>query len=291
MDLAERFMGQQGLPGELTANAALQNPPSYQMLILGPLDLNADALTLALRAYHPSLAKAQAELMDVKLEDAPENESSSVLGLAGWGKHVVKLVGFNMPIPQPVFDTCVRPAHFSEQLKEDARAHKSHVILYYAGFETDPLEQFVALTVMASALARFDGILLLNESARSAFPAEALLTEEPDGDPLDILRAMPIPLLFGGFVKIEIEDEPGVWMRTFGNSYLNLPDVSFKAEGHHQGNETFDLFANVPRRPTPQMPKPCRSDSTFGTARSREGTSSSPRRTTVHARCRLNPAY
>src|SRR5262249_29390149 len=94
-------------------------------------------------------------------------------------------------------------------------------------------------------LSRFGGILLLNEAARCAFPAEALWPDESDQDSLETLRAMPIPLLYGGFVKIEIEEEPGVWMRTFGNNNLNLPDLALKAEGHHQGSETFDMFANM----------------------------------------------
>lgn len=219
--------------------------PSYQLLFLEKLDLDADALTLAIRAYHPSLAQARAELLDVAVEGEADAEATSVIGLAGWGKHVIKLVGFNRPIPQTVFETCVRPAHFSQQLKDDAQPHQSHLLLYYAGYDTDPLEQFVAMTVVASALARFGAILLLNEAGRSAFPAEALLADEHDRDALDMLRVMPIPLLYGGFVKIEIEDEPGVWMRTFGDRYLELPDLAFKAEGHHQGSETFDLFANL----------------------------------------------
>ena len=248
MGLAERFMGQTAqddVAGDLVANPAIQRSPSYQLLFSGKFDLDENAVAQAIRSYHPSLARARAELLDVTLDDAPPEQEQSVIGLAGWGNHVIKMVGFKLPIPQNVFDTCVRPAHFSQQLKEDAKQHQSHVLLYYAGYESDPLEQFVAMTVVASALARFDGILLLNESGRSAFPAAALVVEEPQPDSLDMLRAMPIPLLYSGFVKIEIEDQPGVWMRTFGNSYLNLPDLSFKAEGHHQGSEIFDLFANM----------------------------------------------
>jgi hypothetical protein len=248
MEFAERFMGQSD-PGssraEMVANPAIERGPSYQLLFTGKLDLDEEALTLALRSYHPSLGKARAELMPVTLENAEPGEAQSILGLVGWDAHVVKLVGFNAPIPQKVFDECVRPAHFSEELKEDARRHQSHLLLYYAGYAADPLEQFVAMTVAASALSRFDAVLLLNETAHSAFPAAALLVDEPDTDALDMLRALPIPLLYGGFVKIEIEDEPGVWMRTYGNRLLNLPDLSFKAEGHHQGNETFELFANM----------------------------------------------
>lgn len=248
MGLIERFSGEPGLQdaaGEPIANPAIGRAPSYQLLFNERLDLDADALTLALRSYHPSLANASAELLDVTLQDAPTEDSTSLIGLAGWGNHVVKIVGFNHPIPESVFATCVRPAHFSTELKEDAKPHKSHLLLYYAGYETDPLEQYVAMTIVASALARFDAILLLNEAARTAFPAEALSVKEPEEDAIELLRAMPIPLLYGGFAKIEIEDEPGVWMRTFGNVLLKLPDLALKTEGHHRGAETFDMFANM----------------------------------------------
>ena len=248
MALIERFSGRPDPEtpfGEMVANPAIKRPLSYQMLFMNALDLDAEALALAIRAYHPTLDKARVELVEVLLENVPEEEAGSIIGLAGWANHVVKLVGFNAKIPDAAFETCVRPAHFSMQLKEEAKQHKSHLLLYYAGYEADPLEQYVALTVVAAALSRFGAILLLNEAGRSAFPAEALLVDDPDHDSLEMLRAMPIPLLYGGFVKIEIDGEPGVWMRTFGNSLLNLPDLAFKAEGHHQGSETFDMFANM----------------------------------------------
>lgn len=248
MGLIERFTGQPEPDerfGHLVANPSVTRPISYQMLFMGLLDLDEDALTLALRSYHPLLAAARAELLPVTLMDAPGEESHSLIGLAGWDRHVVKLVGFNTPIPESVFEACVRPAHFGMQLKQDAKRHASHALLFYAGYETDPLEQYVAMTIVASALARFNAILLLNESARTAFPAPALLADDPGHDAIEMLRAMPIPMLYGGFVKIEIADEPGVWMRTFGNVHLKLPDLAFRADGHHQGSETFDLFANM----------------------------------------------
>lgn len=248
MSLLDRFMGQpdpDSPEAELIANAALENPPSYVLLFPKALDLDADALTLALQSYHPTLSRAKAELMDVSIDETSPDDVKSVLGLAGWDNHVIKLVGFDAPIPPQLFETCVRPAHCSPDLKRDALQHESHLLLYYAGRESDPLEQYVALTVVAAVLARFDALLLLNENARTAFPAEALLAEEPDHDALEMLRSMPIPLLYGGFVKVEVEGEAGVWMRTFGNKMLNLPDLAFRAEGHHQGSETFDLFANV----------------------------------------------
>ena len=71
------------------------------------------------------------------------------------------------------------------------------------------------------------------------------LRDEPEEGVVDSLRVMPIPLLYGGFVKIEVEKQSGVWMRTFGNHLLGLPNLAIHAKGHQQGNECFDLFTNV----------------------------------------------
>lgn len=245
MSLLDRFMGRpdpDDPDADLIADASLDNAPSYVLLFPEHLDLDTDALTLSLRTYHPSLTMARAELMPIEMD---EDGAKSLIGLAGWDNHVIKLVGFNAPVPPQLFDACVRPAHFGSGLKLHAQRHQSHVLLCYAGKERDPLEQYVALTVVAAALAPFDALLLLNENARTAFPIGALLAEDSPPDVLAVLRALPIPFLYGGFVKIEVEGEAGVWMRTFGNHLLKLPDLAFRADGHHQGSETFDLFANV----------------------------------------------
>jgi hypothetical protein len=251
MGLMERFTGQPEPDerfGYLVANPSIARPLSFQLLFMRPIDLDADALTLALRSFHPSLDKAQAELLPVSLQEAPEGQQDSVIGLAGWEKHVVKLVGFASKIPDSVFENCVHDAAYSDKLKEDAKSHQSHILLYYAGYETDPLEQYVAMTVVAIALARFGGfgaILLLNEAARTSFPAEALLVKEPNMDALEALRQLPIPLLYGGFNRFRLAESPGVWMRTFGNVLLNLPDLAFLADSLERSSEVFDLFANL----------------------------------------------
>jgi Domain of unknown function (DUF4261) len=249
MSLIERFTERLG---------AIERPLSFQVLFPEVFDLDADGLAQAIRSFHPDLRQARVELMGVAHRDEPDsaNESAaesespsisgrSLLGLASWGAHIVQLVGFPAPIPQKAFDTCVRPAHFGQQLKQDASQHKSHLLLYYAGDETDPFEKYVALAVVAAALARFDALLVLNESAQPAFPTAALSADESGEDALGLLRTLPIPMLYGGFVKLEVEGEPGVWMRTFGNHLLRLPDLAMRTAGHHQGSETFDLFANM----------------------------------------------
>ena len=67
------------------------------------------------------------------------------LGLAGWGEHVVRMVGFNAPLPEATVEVCVAPAHYPAEVKAEVRAHASHVLLYYTGHDADPLEQYVAV--------------------------------------------------------------------------------------------------------------------------------------------------
>jgi hypothetical protein len=252
MDFLHRFSGQ-GTPtpgGELVANPRAENPLGLQLLFDATLDLDADALALALRTFHPDLADAKVDLHVVPRTEPPaghpENDSPpAVLGLFGWGRHVVKLIGFNAKMPPDVVETCVKPAHFSEELKQLAYDHAAHALLYYAGYERDPFEQYVALGAVAAALARFGAVTTLNEHARTAIPAPALLPQDDEPDALDMLRQLPIPLIYGGFVKLEVEGEPGVWMRTCGNDRLGLPDLAIRAGGHHEGQFTFFLFSRL----------------------------------------------
>lgn len=252
MDFLDRFFGRGTNPpgGPPVANPAIERGVALQLLFDAPLDLTADGLTAALRDYHPDLAAGTAELYPVPYqppEGTPEEQRPpNFLGLFGWGPHVVKFVGFNAPIPAKVAEGCVRPAHYDQELKQAAYDSPAHALLYYAGYADDPLEQYVALAAVGGVLARFGALIVLNESARTSVPAAVLLPHEEDaGDMLDSLRTLPIPFLYGGFVKLEVEGQPGVWMRTYGNHLLGLPDLALHAEGHHEGQKTFSTFANI----------------------------------------------
>ena len=72
------------------------------------------------------------------------------MGLVAWGRHVVKVVGFDAPMPPSVLDHTVGLSHYDPSLKEAAYAHASHVLLFYAGYEPNVLEQHVALAATAA---------------------------------------------------------------------------------------------------------------------------------------------
>jgi hypothetical protein len=150
-----------------------------------------------------------------------------------------------VPMPEEPLESCIGPSPHPQEFKQKARAHQSHVLLYYAGYDSDPLEQYVALAAVAGAMANLGAIAVLNEGAHSAFPAAALSGNDADGDMLQLLRALPLLLLYGGFVKYELPGTKGVWMRTFGAYQFGVPDFAALAEGHHQGQEYFDIFESV----------------------------------------------
>ncbi len=244
MGLFDRFFGRKERGpadrGKPVANPALENPLSLQVLFAGPLALAGPGVTRSLRAYHRDMAGAVCEF-----EPATAAQGTP-LGLIGWGQHVVKLVGFNVPMPPAVVELCVQPAHYKPELKEQARAHQANALLYYAGYEESAYEQYVALAAVAGALAEHGAVMVLNESAHMSFPARALARSEAEADEvvMELLHGLLLHL-YCGFVKCQVRDVPGVWMRTYGGHLLGLPDLAYHAEGHHQGQETFNIFQSV----------------------------------------------
>lgn len=251
-ELFDRFFGK-GVPrlgGPAVANPRLAaDPVGLQCLFDGPLALDAGEVQKALRDYHPEMAAATAEFTAVPPTDKPHHPDGlhpALLGLLAWDRHVVKLVGFDSPMPRDAVEACVRPAHFHPNYKQLAYEHQSHVMLYYAGYDHDPLEQYVALAACAGALGYFGASFVLNETGRTAIPAAALHPHEEDaGDMLGSLRKFPLPFLYCGFVKLEVEGTPGVWMRTYGAHRFGLPDFAYLAPGHEHGSALFEIFGNM----------------------------------------------
>jgi hypothetical protein len=242
MSLFERFFGKRGpddQPTDLVAGSKKKDGPTLQVLLTGTSKLDPRTVTAALRAYHPSLAQARCEVA----EDL--QQEGKTFGLAGWGEHVLQLVGFDVPMPREPVEQCVAPSHYGQNLKEQARAHKAHLLLWYVGRATDVLEQFVALAAFAGALADLGAIVVLNETAHTSFPAAALSGKNTKGDILELLRTLPLPVLYAGFVKYNVPDDTRVWMRTYGAHVLGLPDFAVCANGHHEGQRYFDMFDSM----------------------------------------------
>jgi hypothetical protein len=243
MSLLSRFLGRKdpndAAPRPLVANADSKNPLSLQVLFLDPYRLDAEPLLTALKAFHPSMSDARCEI------DADLNQQGTLLGMIGWGRHIVRLVGFNAPMPAAAVEKCVAPSHYSQALKERARSHQAHSILFYAGYETSAFERYLALAAAAAVLADFGAFVVLNESGHTSLPAAALSSSDAQADAMDHLRSLPLLMLYCGFVKLEVEGRQGVWMRTYGAPLMQLPDLAAHAHGHEEGQRYFALFETI----------------------------------------------
>jgi len=242
MSIFTRFFGKSesdDRADDLVAGPKKEDAPALQVLFSGAFKLDAAAVAKAMRAYHTSMATARC--------DVPEelNQEGKIFGLAGWDKHVIQIVGFDLPMPAEVVELCVAPSHYPQALKDRARAHQSHVLLWYAGREESVIEQFVALAAFAGVLERFGAIVVLNESARTSFPAAALSGKDIEGDMMELLRTLPLPVLFCGFVKYDIPNDTHVWMRTYGAHVLDLPDFAVYTNGHQEGQRYCDMFDSI----------------------------------------------
>jgi hypothetical protein len=244
MSVYNRFFGKResdDSPNDLVAGPRKDDSPALQVLLEDGFRLDPAAVTRAMRTYHPSMAKARCEV-------ARElNQEGKIFGLAGWGNHAIQIVGFDLPMPTDTVELCVAPSHYPQQLKERARAHKAHVLLWYAGRDESVIEQFVALTAFAGVLDRFGAIVVLNESARTSFPVEALSGQGVNCDMMELLRTLPLPILYCGFVKYDIPNDRHVWMRTYGAYVLGLPDFASYTNGHHEGQRYCDMFGSIMR--------------------------------------------
>jgi len=230
--------GGPGDDGQLVANQQIENPLSLQLLFTGDLP-TGEAITAAMRSYHPCMQQGRADV------DAELNDEGKLFGLAGWGDHVVKLIGFDQQMPPESVEACVAPSHYGQELKEQARLHQSHVLIYYAGKELDARKQYYALAAMAGVLSKTGALLVMNADARTSLPASIFTSEKEGEDILEVIQALPLIVLFCGFVKYEVEGVDGVWMRTYGAHHLGIPDLAVHAEGHFEGQRYADIFGNI----------------------------------------------
>jgi hypothetical protein len=225
MGVLERFFGRRDksarLGEELVANpVAPEKVLSLQVLFPEPIRLESENMKAWLRAYDAELRRAECEI------DPTTAAQGTPLGLAGWGNHVIQIVGFNVPYPAEDVERGLLALHVHEEMKETARAHQANVILYYAGYEESMLEQYVALAAVAGALAGLGASIVLNEHAMTSLPASVFSMESEKGRRMDILRVLPLHIFYCGCVMYWVDETRRGWLRTYGNYVLGAPDLA-----------------------------------------------------------------
>ena len=224
-------------------------PAGLQLLLDRPVPTDQTAIAEAVRLFHAQLAMAEVELFDASIVPNPpelggEGPPAKILALIQWGSHVVKIAGFDGPMPSgPLSRTLAHTLFVPDDLKTIAAKHVSHILFDYAGSDPDPTIRFASVAAIVGAFANFGGIVALNEEARGCIPAAALQPEDEGEDIFEVLMKLPLPYLYAGFAKMELSDPPGmIWYRTFLNSRFGLPNLAI-AGMHADFTNVFQLFS------------------------------------------------
>jgi Domain of unknown function (DUF4261) len=192
-----------------------------------------------------SLQKLSPGMQSVTVQVLPGTESKGTpVHRISWADHVVDVVGLDAPLPKTTVENCVQPAHYPQEAKAAVRANRSHAILYYSGSNHKPLEQYIAMSAVAAAFATLGAVGVLNESAMTSLPASVVRQLAVGKPNFDLLRHMPLLMLYCGFVKYFLPDNSMAWMRTYNNPAFGLPDLAVNARAD-QAQRMFDLFQGL----------------------------------------------
>ncbi|TSJ92035.1 DUF4261 domain-containing protein [Gilliamella apicola] len=225
------------MDNSIVPNPDIENAISVSIVFSGALNINNDELLAKLKSIDPTIKDIRYETPFGQLEEG-------MCILVSWGKHVIRVFGLNAPYPKAVLKACVAPASYSQEIKQQVYESDSHLLLYYVGYEQDVLEQYLALTRLAACFEQFNALAVINEDAHTSLPVNFINSLASEKDGLTTLGEC-LPLLFCGFVKYEIENIKGIWMRTYGANKFGLPNFAALANSYEESEYYFDMFSNI----------------------------------------------
>ena len=225
------------MDNSIVPNPDIENAVSVSIVFSGALNINNDELLAKLKSIDPTIKDIRYETPFGQLEEG-------MCILVSWGKHVIRVFGLNAPYPKAVLETCVAPASYSQEIKQQVYESDSHLLLYYVGYEQNVLEQYLALTRLAVCFEQFNALAVINEDAHTSLPVNFINSLASEKDGLTTLGEC-LPLLFCGFVKYEIENIKGIWMRTYGANKFGLPNFAALANSYEESEYYFDMFSNI----------------------------------------------
>lgn len=221
----------------IVENPEIKHPLSLAIVVKGKISIDENKLL-------NQLSTLDSSLKNVRYQKFNNDIDEQFYGLIGFNNHVIKIIGIDAPYPADELESCVAPAHYSQDIKQQVHEHDSHLILYYCGYDKNVFEQYLALIKVAAAFEAFNALAVINPYAHTSLPIQTIYNIVSDKDDLDAFCSCLL-MFFCGFVKYEIENTNGVWMRTYGAEVFGLPNFAILAANHDEGGKYFDMFNNI----------------------------------------------
>jgi hypothetical protein len=156
--------------------------------------------------------------------------------------HRLQLVGFSARVPAATMEHTIPVSNWKPQDKALLQGHKAHILCYYEGENTNPVERLIALYKTAFAFCK-EGVLgILDEDAWNCMPRR-MIEEQVKPDMLQSCR-QTVPLgIWTGFVKL-FKSKTEVWFCTKGYHRFGAKDLAYLGRPD-EANATYDLFGNL----------------------------------------------
>lgn len=102
--------------------------------------------------------------------DIQVQTTEALLAFVEFDRHQLQLVGLRAPVPAKVLENTIQPSNWGQDVKATMRNHQSHVLCYYHGNNSDPIEQMISMYKMAYSLYNKGIVGILDEDAWNCMP-------------------------------------------------------------------------------------------------------------------------
>ncbi len=103
--------------------------------------------------------------IDIQIE-----EKDVLRAFVRFDDHQIQLVGFSAPVPSSTMERTISVSNWKQEDKLPLQNHKTHIICYYEGENSDPTEQLISLYKTAFAFSNFGLLGILDEDAWNCMP-------------------------------------------------------------------------------------------------------------------------
>ena len=155
----------------------------------------------------------------------PKDTSVSGEGVAATDAHKIKLNFFDRKLEDRELAQISAHVRLVPDAVAGIEKHGAFISLSVEPNPAKPLEAYQELTFLACMIALREGLAISNINGFTSFSGPGMLQLLADNDWSDAIQEMPPLFLYSGPVLHEFDNNTNLWMRSYGNHLLGIPDL------------------------------------------------------------------
>ena len=162
----------------------------------------------------------------------PQDTSIEGRGAAATDKLKIRLDFCNHKLSEKELAQISAHIRLVPDAAENINLHNAYIELSVEPNPEKPLEAYQLLAFLGLMLATNNGLIIANVNGFTSFNSSGLQMLLGDEDWMDAIENMPPLFLFSGPVIHEFDDNELLWMRSYGNHLMNIPDLGTAFSNH-----------------------------------------------------------